>query len=109
MLWIITDKGLKIKVQPTDSSGLPLTSGAVVVSVRPEKVQVSFSPPDDTINCFEGRLKHVMYLGTHVHYVVQLRSGDQLTVRQPNALNAPSSDTPIYLHWGADDCLALPE
>ncbi|MCY7323044.1 MAG: ABC transporter ATP-binding protein [Phormidesmis sp. CAN_BIN36] len=109
MLWVITDRGLQIKVQPTDTSGLPLTSGAVVVSVRPEKVSVSFSPPDDAINCFEGRLKHVMYLGTHVHYVVQLRSGDQLTVRQPNALNVPDGDTPIYLHWGADDCLALPE
>lgn len=109
MLWIITDRGLQIKVQPTDTHGLPLTSGSVVVSVRPEKVKVSFSPPDDAINCFEGRLKHVMYLGTHVHYVVQLRSGDQLTVRQPNALNVPNSDMPIYLHWGADDCLALPE
>lgn len=108
MLWVITDKGLKIKVQPTDTSGLPLTSGAVVVSVRPEKVNVSFSPLDE-VNCFEGRLKHVMYLGTHVHYVVRLRSGDQITVRQPNALNVPDSDTPIYLHWGADDCLALPE
>ncbi len=110
MLWIITEKGLKMKVQPAnDANGLPLTSGAVVVSVRPEKVKVSFSSPDDSLNCFEGRLKHVMYLGTHVHYVVQLRSGDQMTVRQPTALNVPDSDTPIYLQWGADDCLALPE
>lgn len=110
MLWVITDKGLKIKVQPAnDANGLPLTSGAVVVSVRPEKVNVGFSPPDDSLNCFEGRLKHVMYLGTHVHYVVQLLSGDQLTVRQPNALNVPDGDTPVYLYWGADDCLALPE
>ncbi|MCY7276021.1 MAG: ABC transporter ATP-binding protein [Phormidesmis sp. CAN_BIN44] len=110
MLWVITDKGLKMKVQPAnDINGLPLTSGAVVVSVRPEKVNVSFSPPDDSLNCFEGRLKHVMYLGTHVHYVIQLSSGDQLTVRQPNALNVPNGDTPIYLYWGADDCLALPE
>ena len=110
MLWVITDKGLKMKVQPAnDTNGLPLTSGAVVVSVRPEKVNVGFSPPDDSLNCFEGRLKHVMYLGTHVHYVVQLSSGDQLTVRQPNALNVPNGDMPIYLYWGADDCLALPE
>jgi len=110
MLWVITDKGLKMKVQPAnDTNGLPLTSGAVVVSVRPEKVNVGFSPPDDSLNCFEGRLKHVMYLGTHVHYVVQLLSGDQITVRQPNALNVPTGDTPVYLHWGADDCLALPE
>ncbi len=108
MLWIRTESGLKMNVQPSDVSGQPLTSGSVVVSVRPEKVNLSLDPFDDQTNCFEGRLQNVMYLGTHVHYVVQLRSGDQLTVRQPNALNVPSADTPIFLYWDANDCLALP-
>lgn len=108
MLWIRTQSGLKMTVQPSDVSGEPLTSGPVVVSVRPEKVKLSFTPPNEPINCFEGRLKNVMYLGTHVHYVVKLRSGDQLTVRQSSALTVPDSQTPIFLHWGASDCLALP-
>ncbi|NJR50789.1 MAG: ABC transporter ATP-binding protein [Leptolyngbyaceae cyanobacterium CSU_1_3] len=108
MLWIRTASGLKMKVQPSDVSGEPLTSGAVVVSVRPEKVTLGFTPDDEQTNCFEGRLQNVMYLGTHVHYVVQLRSGDQLTVRQPSALHVPEADTPIFLSWQAHDCLALP-
>jgi spermidine/putrescine transport system ATP-binding protein len=107
MLWIRTESGLKIMVQPTEA-GNGITSGRVVVSVRPEKIQVNLSP-EDSRNCFAGRLQDVMYLGTHVHYLVQLESGDRITVRQPNALNVPSSDTPIYLSWGASDCLALPE
>lgn len=107
MLWIRTETGLKLVVQQTETSQA-LTSGRVVVSVRPEKIQVRFSPPDAPINCFEGRLQDVMYLGTHVHYLVQLRTGDRVTVRQPTA-NPPAANTPIYLCWDAADCLALPE
>jgi spermidine/putrescine transport system ATP-binding protein len=107
MLWIRTETGLKIMVQPTDGDPM-ITSGWVVVSVRPERIQVTLAPMEQP-NCFEGRLQDVMYLGTHVHYLVQLTSGDRVMVRQPNALNLPSSDTPIYLSWSATECLALPE
>lgn len=108
MLWVRTESGLKMVVQPAHTKE-PLTSGRVVVSVRPENIHVSPTPIDEQGNCFEGRLQDVMYLGTHVHYVVQLLSGDRLTVRQPSALGVPSADTPIYLSWGAEGCLALPE
>jgi spermidine/putrescine transport system ATP-binding protein len=108
MLWVRTESGLKMVVQPAHTKE-PLTSGRVIVSVRPENIHVSPTPIDEQGNCFEGRLQDVMYLGTHVHYVVQLLSGDRLTVRQPSALSVPSADTPIYLSWGAEGCLALPE
>jgi spermidine/putrescine transport system ATP-binding protein len=49
-----------------------------------------------------------MYLGTHLHCVVRLDSGETLTVRQPNrAETAIALDTPVVLHWAAEDCLAL--
>lgn len=107
MLWIRTETGQKIMVQPAEGDPI-MTSGWVVVSVRPEKIQVTSTPVDQP-NCFEGRLQDVMYLGTHVHYLVQLTSGDRVMVRQPNALNVPTPDTPMYLSWGATDCLALSE
>ncbi len=107
MLWIRTESGLKMTVQPAQTTP-PLTSGRVVVSVRPEKIQVSLTPEEQG-NCFEGRLRDVMYLGTHVHYVVQLLSGDRITVRQPHALTVPTAETPIYLVWDAESCLALPD
>jgi spermidine/putrescine transport system ATP-binding protein len=104
---ITTDKGLKISVRPSDqwktNQHVP-----VVVSVRPEKIHVSLHAPSVPSNCFEGRLKHVMYLGTHVHYVVELMSGDCLTVLQPNRLESlPEPQTPIHVYWAAADCLAL--
>ncbi|HEY9909257.1 MAG TPA: ABC transporter ATP-binding protein [Thermosynechococcaceae cyanobacterium] len=108
MLWITTENGLKMQVKPSDFGTSP-NSGQVVVSIRPEKIQVSFAPPPSTVNWFEGRLQNVMYLGTHVHYLIQLQSGDRLTVMQPNILNdLPNAETPIYVSWAFSDCLALP-
>jgi spermidine/putrescine transport system ATP-binding protein len=106
-LSVVTDKGLKILIKNRDA----LTSASarqVVVSIRPEKIHVSLSKPSNTANCFEGKLKHTMYLGTHVHYMVELATGDCLTVMQPNRLESlPESHTPIHIYWSASECLAL--
>jgi len=108
MLWVITENGLKVRARQPET-GNTLTSGAVVLSVRPEAVRLSLSRPTDDTNSFEGRLSHVMYLGTHVHYTVQLLSGDCITAMRPNVTtNLPSQDTPIYVSWNTQDCLALP-
>ncbi|MBW4503723.1 MAG: ABC transporter ATP-binding protein [Scytonema hyalinum WJT4-NPBG1] len=83
-------------------------SQPVVVSVRPEKIQLSLYKPSLQTNCFEGRLINIMYLGTHVNYIVQLTNGLRITVLQPNTFgNLPSRETPIYAWWAETDCLAL--
>ncbi len=107
-LWIRTETGIKVTVQQSNTAN-PLTSGWVMVSVRPEKIQISLALPADSMNCFEGRLQDVMFLGTHVHCLVQLKSGDRITVRQSTASEIPSANTPVYVHWNAADSLALPE
>lgn len=104
-----TKSGLKITVQQSDLWN-GATGDSVVVSVRPEKVYLNLYAPEVSVNCFEGRLKTVMYLGTHVQYVVELLSGDRITVRQPNTGGSfPEPHTPIYAYWGTTDCLALSE
>jgi spermidine/putrescine transport system ATP-binding protein len=102
-----TSANLKIIVQQSDMwSGV--TGDSVVVSVRPEKVYLNLYQPEVSVNCFEGRLKNTMYMGTHVHYLVELASGDKITVRQPNTGGSlPDAHTPIYAYWGTNDCLAL--
>ncbi len=106
-LTVRTSANLKIVVQQSDMwSGV--TGDSVVVSVRPEKVYLNLYQPELSVNCFEGRLKNTMYMGTHVHYVVELASGDKITVRQPNTGGSfPDQNTPIYAYWGTTDCLAL--
>ncbi len=109
-LQIITATGLKIVVQSNPPKEGLYHPQEIMVSVRPEKIRLSLSPPDSKINCFEGRLKNVMYLGTHVHYMVELLSGDRITVMLPNITSKlPDVNTPVYARWSPTDCLALEE
>jgi spermidine/putrescine transport system ATP-binding protein len=102
-----TKTGLKIVVNRSQETPAEL-SQAVVVSVRPEKIQLSLYQPNVSTNCFEGRLVNVMYLGTHVNYVVELINGVRINVLQPNTFgNLPDRDTPIYAWWTESDCIAL--
>jgi spermidine/putrescine transport system ATP-binding protein len=104
---ITTSTGGKIVVTRTSQTPAQL-SQPVVVSVRPEKIQLSLYRPHVLNNCFEGRLINVMYLGTHVNYIVQLTNGVNIHVLQPNTLgNLPDRDTPIYAWWGESDCVAI--
>jgi spermidine/putrescine transport system ATP-binding protein len=107
-LQVITSNGLKMFVKP-QVSWKESPSDNVVVSVRPEKIRVGNGEPTEQMNCYEGTLKNVMYMGTHVHYVVELESGEPLTVFQTNRSgNLPSLNTPVQVYWSADDCVALP-
>ena len=87
----------------------------LVVSVRPEKIHLTATPPEGDRNCFPGTLKHSMFMGTYIQCVVELRSGDLLTVAQPARNGSAdseafsSSETPLYVHWQMADCLALAE
>lgn len=111
---VATQKGLKIVLDRTtdkseNASSLETHVGAsVMVSIRPEKINLNLYAPEVTTNCFQGQVINVMYLGTHVHYVVELASGDRLMVRQANTGgNLPQLHTPVYAYWAATDCLAL--
>ncbi|MCC5622907.1 ABC transporter ATP-binding protein [Nostoc sp. CHAB 5715] len=104
---ISTKTGLSIVISRAEDTPSKL-SQAVLVSVRPEKIQLSLYPPNLPTNCFEGQLINVMYLGTHVNYVVELTNGISINVLQPNTFGVlPDRDTPIYAWWAENDCLAI--
>ncbi|RZM79249.1 ABC transporter ATP-binding protein [Leptolyngbya iicbica LK] len=106
MLQIKTPEGTTVLAQPSDN--IPADLKTAVVSVRPEKIHLSQEPPPDEGNCYSGYVKHVMYLGTHLHCVVQLQTGECLTVMQPNRTGLSwASATPVYVSWMPADCLAL--
>jgi spermidine/putrescine transport system ATP-binding protein len=106
-LQVTTKTGLKIIVARSESSPTDL-SQSVTVSIRPEKIQLSLYRPSIQINCFEGQLINVMYLGTHVNYIVKLAQGKQITVTQPNTFGIlPEPDMPIYAWWTETDGIAI--
>jgi spermidine/putrescine transport system ATP-binding protein len=107
-LAVVTDSKLKITVQRSEASASFRPQDPVVISVRPEKIKLSAEPPNIAGNYFEGELKHVMYMGTHVHCVVQLVSGDRIIVSQPNNASLFNEiHAPVYVWWKPKDCLAL--
>ncbi|MEM1279442.1 MAG: ABC transporter ATP-binding protein [Cyanobacteria bacterium P01_H01_bin.152] len=105
-LRIQTPEGTIVTVKRTEESAV--NAKAAVVSIRPEKIHLSQDPPSDQGNCYSGYVKHVMYLGTHLHCVVRLQSGECLTVMQPNRTGQTwALNTPVYVSWMPTDCLAL--
>ncbi|HEY9734713.1 MAG TPA: ABC transporter ATP-binding protein [Trichocoleus sp.] len=106
VLRVTTQTGLTVFAEREDAQGAAQKS--VVVSIRPEKIHLSQTPPVDVANCYAGQVSHVMYLGTHIHCVVQLNTGEHLTVLQPNrAGSMVTPDTAVYAHWTPKDCLVL--
>ncbi|MBC5794628.1 ABC transporter ATP-binding protein [Sphaerospermopsis sp. LEGE 00249] len=104
---VLTKTGFSIVAARTKDTPWELLQ-AVVLSVRPEKIQISLYHPNLPTNCFEGRLVNIMYLGTHVNYVVELANGINVNVLQPNTFGSlPDRNTPIYIWWAETDCLAI--
>lgn len=110
-----TSRGLVITTAQGDNPGNGHRSqprfqsrDEVVLSIRPEKMHLSAIPVDHVPNCFRSQVRHGMYLGTHVQYVVQLESGDLMRVRQPNhpgdLLTAGSE---VYVYWSPQESLTL--
>jgi len=108
-LQVLTQLGLQVLVQePAASVPCPRVGASVSLSVRPENIHLSPSPADTEHNCYPGQVSHVMYLGTHIHCIVQLSHGEQLTVLQSNRSGQwLRPQTPVYVHWAPADCLVL--
>ncbi|WP_088241349.1 ABC transporter ATP-binding protein [Calothrix rhizosoleniae] len=105
---IITKTGLSLVVARQKNTPHELLE-KVVASIRPENIQLSIYRPSVQHNCFEGRLVNVMYLGTHINYVVELKKGIKINVLQPNTFGSlPDAETPIYAWWSEADALVLP-
>ncbi|MEO1352955.1 MAG: ABC transporter ATP-binding protein [Cyanobacteria bacterium J06635_15] len=108
-LRVKTAAGLKVLARRLESNQDFKTSQSIYVSVRPEKIRLSLeAPTTHKVNCFAGRLKHIMYLGTHLHFVVELATGDCVTVLRPNRVEQlPDQHAQVYAYWSPKDCLAL--
>jgi spermidine/putrescine transport system ATP-binding protein len=106
VLRIRTAEGTAVLVNR--SQEIPSDLKFAVVSVRPEKIHLSKDSPRDEGNCYSGYVKHIMYLGTHLHCVVQLQTGECLTVMQPSRSEYQlEAEMPVYVSWKPNDCLAL--
>jgi putrescine transport system ATP-binding protein len=93
--------------------GVSAASDAVVwAAVRPEKIQISIEPPEQTDNVTRGVVKEIAYMGDMTIYLVQLSTGKMMRITQPNAYRHADDltwDQPVYLHWHASSPVVLIE
>jgi putrescine transport system ATP-binding protein len=67
--------------------GISSAPGAKVwVALRPEKLQLSKEDIQQPTNCLKGVVKGIAYMGNLSIYLIQLDSGKQIKVTQPNQL-----------------------
>jgi putative spermidine/putrescine transport system ATP-binding protein len=91
----------------------PLPAGTpVMVSLRPERVQIGPAPPTIAANghCrLAGRLREVIYLGDHVRARVALPGNDDFTVKRPidEVHRLPAVGQPVELAWAPEHCRAF--
>lgn len=85
------------------------------VAVRPEKVEISKTPPDNynaerPINCIKGVISQIAYLGGLSTYHINLMNGQTLRATDFNIerkANNPTWDDTVYLTWEPNNIMVL--
>jgi len=90
----------------------PAVEGVPVkIALRPEKIRVVATLPDGRMNCAEGVVDDIAYLGDLSIYYVQLETGQIITAQLQNEdryrKNMPTYGDRIYLEWDVDSCSVL--
>ncbi|MBI2706989.1 MAG: polyamine ABC transporter ATP-binding protein [Proteobacteria bacterium] len=87
-------------------------AGAYVkVAIRPEKVMIATSPPEQKRNATKGIVKDIGYLGDVSIYHVELASGKVVLATQPNLVRLAERpvtwEDEVYLFWRAENSIVL--
>jgi len=79
--------------------------GTVTITVRPEKIKLAAGAVHGRASHVSGTVREVMYLGSMTQFIVDLRTGEPLTVHRLNdevGGNEVRAGQPVVLHWAAD-------
>lgn len=85
--------------------GIEAAPGAALcVAVRPEKLSLGRTPPADrSLNCAEGVVEGIAYMGDVSMFNVRLDTGKLVKVTRPNlartADDSVGRDERVWLHW----------
>jgi spermidine/putrescine transport system ATP-binding protein len=78
----VTHQGMRIHAPFTDQQW-QLTE-EVTVAIRPERIQLHTSCPQGSLTAYEAEIRHIVYLGSEVHYYVTCEEGEELQIHEPN-------------------------
>jgi ABC-type Fe3+/spermidine/putrescine transport system ATPase subunit len=95
------------------SGGKSLPGSLVTVAVRPEKIEISTSPPTSAVNVWSGTVVAGTFLGEQTEFRVRIEDGRDVVIRRQNlgrnGLNQQVAlGALVYLSWAPDVSLVLP-
>jgi putative spermidine/putrescine transport system ATP-binding protein len=110
---LVTGSGTRIRVSDEALRRGPTSEHAAVV-VRPERMWLRAPPDGGTTGppdaaALPGRLREVIYLGSSRKYVVEIESGQVVTIRARGERRASAPTGPeVVVGWPVDDGVVVP-
>jgi putative spermidine/putrescine transport system ATP-binding protein len=107
----LSQVGLGDGITVTGRTGSPCAAGsAVLVSLRPERVQIGEHAADRT-NRLRGCVRDLVYLGDHLRVILDMPAGQTLIAKVPNGQNVSGlrPGETYEAGWNPEDCVILPE
>lgn len=87
-----------------DSSDELAAGTRVIVAIRPEKIEINKSEPEQTENRCQGKVEEIAYQGSLSIYRIKLSNGTVVRVTMPNHARTTERpvdwDDDVWLHWG---------
>jgi putrescine transport system ATP-binding protein len=75
----------------------------VAVAIRPEKLEISKTRPDVSVNLFTGRVKEIAYFGSYNTYIVLASDGSSIKITEANTsrhdLSGITWEDTVYFWW----------
>lgn len=110
---VTVDGGCLGEIRATTSEVPGGPGSEVTVAIRPEKLRLTFEPPQNGINAVEGRMGPSAYLGDRSHFYVHVPGRAepvsvalQNLVRSVDQIRRP--DQQVWLTWEEDSVVLLP-
>jgi len=76
---------------------------AVAVAVRPEKIQISKTRPDVSVNLFSGKVREIAYFGSYNTFIVEMPGGRTIKITETNTTRHESSvitwEDAVFFWW----------
>jgi putrescine transport system ATP-binding protein len=108
---LFNSKDLEVPLQVHDAVNVR-ANRTVQISLRPERITLSFAPVDQPANWASGIIDQYAYMGSYTLYYVRLKSGRLMAVDMSRLAvraleRAPDYGDTVYLSWGPDHLVVL--
>ncbi len=76
---------------------------AVAVAVRPEKIHISKTRPDVSVNLFNGKVREIAYFGSYNTFIVEMAGGRTVKITETNTTRHEGSvitwEDAVFFWW----------